>query len=184
METSTLAFANINRFSTTKSSDGMWSRAFATNVTWYLNKFNSWVFLLSKNLKVYITSIVRKNTILTLQTLWKISKYLQIISNSNSRVGLAFCCFNDAEFIFSWKSRLQTKNFVFQEELKAIQEAIQWATNIIFSSFLINSDNLSSIMALWDLQTTNAMISEILQKIKKQSKKFFFNWVKRPLWDS
>ena len=33
-------------------------------------------------------------------------------------------------------------------------------------------------MALQELQKTDAMISEILQKLNKQTKKLFFNWVK------
>ena len=86
-----------------------------------------------------------------------------------------FCCFNDTELIFSRKSLLRCKNSV---KLKAIQEVTQWATITNFSSFLINSDGLSSIIALEDLQTTNALISEILQNLKKQSKKAFLNWEK------
>ena len=46
-------------------------------------------------------------------------------SKSNEGVGSTFCCFNNIELIFSWKSHSRRENFVFQEELKTIQGAIE-----------------------------------------------------------
>lgn len=100
-------------------------------------------------------------------------------SKSDVGTGAAFIVKRQDQFIHSWRARLSHQNSIFQAELCAIDKAIDWCEQQDDQQlFLIQSDSLSSLMALNKLENKDFYTNKIQQKIYKSSKTFYFGWVK------
>ena len=84
-------------------------------------------------------------------------------SKINNGVGSAYCIFKNNQIIAEGKSCLSPKNSIYQAELHAILHALIWASSTNYSTFLILTDSLSSLLALQDLESSDGMVSTILQ---------------------
>ena len=77
-------------------------------------------------------------------------------------------------------SCLSPENSIYQAELFAILNALHWALNSNHKTFLIITDSLSSIQALQNITTSDAMVSSILHFLQSfpPLKIVSFSWVR------
>lgn len=99
-------------------------------------------------------------------------------SKTDTGTAYAFCSYKDNINIHSKSIRINKENTVYQSELLAIKEAINWAESTNFSNIQINSDSLSSIQALENIQTRDLIINDIIQQLQNSTKRYNINWVK------
>ena len=71
-------------------------------------------FYIQKVSKCVLHSSWKRIRLLDLSNFMEDSKILRDCSNANDGIGSTFCCFNETELIFFWKSRLESENSVFQ----------------------------------------------------------------------
>lgn len=99
-------------------------------------------------------------------------------SKQGTKIGYAFCSFKQDLKIKDHLVQLSKENSIFQAELQAISDSIDWALTSSYHSFTIVSDSQSSITALQDTSSKNIMVLEILQKLHKSDKYFIFQWTR------
>lgn len=99
-------------------------------------------------------------------------------SKTDQGTGCAFCAYKDKQVIFTKQFKLNTENSVYQAELLAIQEAVNWTTLQKEQLFTIYTDSQSGIKALQDLNTKDFQVQTIIKTIQETSKSIKFAWVR------
>lgn len=90
----------------------------------------------------------------------------------------AFCVIREGEIIFEHQRKMGENNSVFQSELMAISDALDWSESSTYTTIAIYSDSLSSLLALEDINTTNLQIAQIILKLQNTQKLFLFHWIR------
>ena len=99
-------------------------------------------------------------------------------SKLEGSVGSAFCSFHNSTLLFTWQSGLQAANSVFQAELLAIQNAITWFNSTVYHECIINSDSMSGLQALKDLEATDYLVQTIQKQLINSPKLIHFRWIR------
>lgn len=87
-------------------------------------------------------------------------------SRTNTGVAAAFCVMEGGEVIHRWACRLGNNNTVYQAELYAILQALDWCqSQTVNSRFKIYSDSLSSLQAIQAHRTKHPIVHQIKIKL-------------------
>lgn len=99
-------------------------------------------------------------------------------SKLEGNTGYAFCVFDQQTKIYEEKTHLQNNNSVYQAELLAIYDAIEWTQKASITSATIYTDSLSGLIALEDIYSKNLLVIQIILKLQHINTKINFKWVK------
>lgn len=100
-------------------------------------------------------------------------------SKMNEGVAAAFTVYYHEAFIFDFRVKLRSFNSVYQAELVAISEAIDWCRSTAFKVFHLYTDSLSSYSALQGLFPTDSLLLKIFTNLRLLNKKVIhIGWVK------
>lgn len=99
-------------------------------------------------------------------------------SKMEEGVAFAFCVYYEDNEIYKSQSKLRSYNSVFQAEQLAILEAIKWSEKSDYNYIQINSDSLSSLQAIDDIDTHDPLTAEIIHNLQRTDKIIQFKWVK------
>lgn len=84
----------------------------------------------------------------------------------NGSTAFAFCAFQGDQVVYEYKSFLRMFNTVFQAELQAIVDAMNWAHERKYKTVNIYSDSQSSIIAMSNIYTRNRVVRDTIEYIK------------------
>lgn len=104
-----------------------------------------------------------------------------VIEQKNNKLTMAssFTFKFNGQYIQDYYFRHHELNTIYQAELYAIKQAIDWFINSSFNSVLILSDSHSSIDALKIIFPRNSIIKEIYQQlIANPTKQIYIQWTK------
>lgn len=99
-------------------------------------------------------------------------------SKMETGTAYAFCIYQQDHEIYYHQTKLRDENSIFQAELLAILEAIIWSEKSKYTLIQINSDSLSSLQAIEDINTHNSLIADIIHRLQITEKRIYFKWVK------
>ncbi|GBM53317.1 Putative protein in type-1 retrotransposable element R1DM [Araneus ventricosus] len=99
-------------------------------------------------------------------------------SKTDDGVGAAYCVYNNKILTHQWKGQLHKHNTVFQAELTALKEAIQYASeNLKNQQVKVYIDNQASLYAIANPKTKAQMVRQIFKHLI-DSPNIQVSWIK------
>ncbi|GBN18184.1 hypothetical protein AVEN_211464-1 [Araneus ventricosus] len=98
-------------------------------------------------------------------------------SKLENGVGAAFCLVENSTIVHSWSTELRLENTVFQAELLALKEAVQFALPLATKTIKIFTDNKASILAVSNPKSSNKMARTVFSTLLKNPN-MYLHWIK------
>lgn len=100
-------------------------------------------------------------------------------SHAENKTTYAVVAFSNSSKIYETVHRIQNQNTVFQAELQAVVQAVQWALSSSYNKFQIFSDSQSTILSILNPFPNSKTILNLHQHIKQYPQKLIYlTWVK------